>query len=230
MNPLTLIYSWKNPNNPHRQTTSPLGSLYSEGVFHCFPPLNLQKKKQRFLSTPSKLRTKTGMMISTNKQMKPESFHIRIGSFLYHFFFFFKKHFSYIYWFSSSSFREHSQMCKATSNSNISWSKKWNLHLTAFFNNVQSPFNRKMEQSANRKRKGLIKTHQSWSWRFPLPQKHGKHILRSTPSWQVALSPLLTPGTCWARRNKTLRCPSASPPINTGRTEAEAPREGIFCW
>lgn len=97
-------------------------------------------------------------------------------------------------------------MCKATSNSNISWSKKWNLHLTAFFNNVQSPFNRKMEQSANRKRKGLIKTHQSWSWRFPLPQKHGKHILRSTPSWQVTLSPLLTPGTCWARRNKTLRC------------------------
>lgn len=58
-------------------------------------------------------------------------------------------------------------MCKATSNSNISWSKKWNLHLTAFFNNVQSPFNRKMEQSANRKRKGLIKTHQRRSWRFP---------------------------------------------------------------
>lgn len=58
-------------------------------------------------------------------------------------------------------------MCKATSNSNISWSKKWNLHLTAFFNNVQSPFNRKMEQSANRKRKGLIKTHPSPSWRSP---------------------------------------------------------------
>jgi len=77
------------------------------------------------------------------------------------------EHFSYIYWFSSSSFREYSQMCKATSNSNISWSKKWNLHLTAFFNNVQSPFNRKMEQSANRKRKGLIKTHQSQSWRYP---------------------------------------------------------------
>lgn len=74
--------------------------------------------------------------------------------------FFWLEHFSYIYWFSSSSFREYSQMCKATSNSNISWSKKWNLHLTASFNNVQSPFNRKMEQSANRKRKGLIKTHQ----------------------------------------------------------------------
>lgn len=82
-------------------------------------------------------------------------------------FFYLFEHFSYIHWFSSSSFREYSQMCKATSNSNISWSKKWNLHLTAFFNNVQSPFNRKMEQSANRKRKGLIKTHQRRSWRFP---------------------------------------------------------------
>lgn len=58
-------------------------------------------------------------------------------------------------------------MCKATSNSNISWSKKWNLHLIAFFNNVQSPFNRKMEQSANRKRKGLIKTQPSPSWQCP---------------------------------------------------------------
>lgn len=58
-------------------------------------------------------------------------------------------------------------MCKATSNSNISWSKKWNLHLTASFNNVQSPFNRKTEQSANRKRKGLIKTHPSPSRRSP---------------------------------------------------------------
>lgn len=128
----------------------------------------------------------------TNKQMKPESFHIRTGSFLYYFFFFFK-HFSYIYWFSSSSFREHSQMCKATSNSNISWSKKWNLHLTAFFNNVQSPFNRKMEQSANRKRKGLIKTHQSWSWRFPC---HGNmaNTSRGAPRPGRSLRPC-----CWHR-------------------------------
>lgn len=88
MNPLSFTHV-RIQINPHRQTTSPLGSLYSEGVFHCFPPLNLQKKKWKFLSTPSKLRTKTGMMRSTNKQMKPESFHIRTGSFLYHFFFFF---------------------------------------------------------------------------------------------------------------------------------------------
>lgn len=32
---------------------------------------------------------------------------------------------------------------------------------------MQSPFNRKMEQSANRKRKGLIKTHPAPSWRSP---------------------------------------------------------------
>lgn len=140
-----------------------------------------KKKKQRpFLTTLRKLRRK---MEQWEAHMSRGNWKVSIAeqavssptkspppTFFYLF-----EHFSYIHWFSSSSFREYSQMCKATSNSNISWSKKWNLHLTAFFNNVQSPFNRKMEQSANRKRKGLIKTHQRRSWRFPRCGKQQRH-------------------------------------------------------
>lgn len=95
-------------------------------------------------------------------------------------------------------------MCKATSNSNISWSKKWNLHLTAFFNNVQSPFNRKMEQSANRKRKGLIKTH---------------------PSPELTMPPLRKHGTRWARRSGSSARTHSPHSTDKLRTGGEGPRE-----
>lgn len=141
--------------------------------------------------------------------MEPQSFCTKTqfplpqNCFLFVFFFFFN-----IYWFSSSSFREYSQMCKATSNSNISWSKKWNLHLIAFFNNVQSPFNRKMEQSANRKRKGLIKTQPSPSWQCPSTE--------TRQGWAGGAGALQDPQSLTALPN----------PHTTG---GEGPRQGCSC-
>ena len=168
LNALSLIYLNKNPNKRHKgRFHSHLDSFIQKKVsstaFHLW--IHKRKKHTSFLSTLRKLRAKwlEACMSRVNQKVS-----VPKHSFLYpkisptaFFWGWGGERFSYIYWFSSSSFREYSQMCKATSNSNISWSKKWNLHLTAFFNNVQSPFNRKMEQSANRKRKGLIKTHQS---------------------------------------------------------------------
>lgn len=179
-----LICLDNNPNKRHKRRFHPhLDEIYDdflyskESVFYCLPSLNPGKKKHKSsLSASKKLRARD------RKQTEPESFCTKPQFPL-------PQNFSHcslfvlffwnIYGFSSSSFREYSQMCKATSNSNISWSKKWNLHLTASFNNVQSPFNRKMEQSANRKRKGLIKTHPAPSWRSP-PTTETRHRL----SWE----------------------------------------------
>lgn len=70
--------------------------------------------------------------------------------------------------------------------------------------------NRKMEQSANRKRKGLTKTHRSWSWQYPATER------RRMLSWeehQLCTGPQALSSTEQLRQ-----------------TQAEVPRGSIFHW